>query len=181
MVARLTSSGITASSYCLCWKIKWRIHVRLAWKACVLYSLFTAPHSMSLSLKDFPSFQEGLGGHVCNCSVKLSLEKSPAARLAAWLSGSELTEGQSGKRSQGFTFFFFLFVFFSIVSFNTCGAVLLTIPTSEIGENLKPLRGVRKKCLWERKKKRKRERKMGVCVKCEREEKQQVSRPADTE
>lgn len=156
-------------------KIKWGIHLNLTWKACVLYSLFTASHSMSLSLKDFPGYQEGLGGHVCNCSVKLSLEKSLAACLAAWLSGSELTEGQSGKRSQGIMFclVFFLHLLTHVeLSF-------FTIPTSEMGENLKPLRGVRKKCLWERKKKEK--EKWGVSAKCEREEKQQVSRPADTE
>lgn len=42
-------------------KIKWRTHLSLTWKACVLYSLFTASHSMSLSLKDFPRYKEGLG------------------------------------------------------------------------------------------------------------------------
>lgn len=51
-------------------------------------------------------------GYMCNCSVKLSLEKNPAARLAAWLSGSELTEGQSGKSlTRNDSFFSFLFCF----------------------------------------------------------------------
>ena len=44
----------------------------------------------------------GVRGYMCNCSVKLSLEKSPAASLTAWLSGSELTEGQSWNKESFF-------------------------------------------------------------------------------
>ena len=89
---------------------------------------------------------------MCNCSVKLSLEKNPVARLAAWLSGSELTEGQSGKSlTRNDSFFPSCFVF---ASSKSCRAVLLTDLPSEMEDNLKPMRGVRKTRVFVRERER---------------------------
>ena len=121
-------------------------------------------HSPSLYVIVTQGFPQ-LSGRVRGSCVQLFCETVPweepcssSCRVVVWLRA----DGRSKRKALTRIHVFFFFVrFFSIVSFNTCGAVLLTIPTSEIGENLKPLRGVRKKCLWERKKKEREKERWG--------------------